>query len=61
MIIETEPGAEVARGDILARIMHPYEGREVSVVRSPVDGTVFFARNKAITFQNTLLFRIIGQ
>lgn len=61
LIIETEPGAEVARGDILARIMHPYEGREVSVVRSPVDGTVFFARNKAITFQNTLLFRIIGQ
>lgn len=61
LIVEREAGSVVEAGDILARIMHPYEGREVCVVRSPVSGTVFFARNKSITFQNTLLFRIIGE
>lgn len=54
------PGQKVSRGDILARIMHPYEGHEVCCIKSPVNGTVFFARHKSVTFQNTLLFRIIN-
>ena len=58
-IINCVPGQEVKSGDVLARITHPYEGKEICSVTSPADGIVFFARNKSITFQNTLLFRII--
>lgn len=52
-------GQQVAKGDILARIIHPYEGREICTITSPSDGTIFFARNKSIAYQNTLLFRLI--
>ena len=58
-LVECVPGQRVRQGDVLARIFHPYEGREVCSITSPEDGTIFFARNKSITFQNTLLFRII--
>jgi len=54
-----EAGKEVRRGDLLARIFHPYEGRCICEVKSPCDGIVFFARNKSITYQNTVLFRIL--
>lgn len=59
LIVECKPGQEVKRGEFLARIIDPYEGRDISRIESPVDGIVFFARNKAITYQNTLLFRIV--
>ena len=52
-------GEHVRRGDILARIIHPCEGHEISVIPAPADATVFFLRNKSICFQNTLLFRLI--
>ena len=61
LLVDREAGSRVQAGEIIARIMHPYEGRIVQNVQSPVSGIVFFARNKAITFQNTLLFRIIAQ
>lgn len=53
------PGDKVGKGDVLARIIHPYEGQEICNIQSPSDGIIFFARNKSIAFQNTLLFRII--
>ena len=58
-LVDCVPGQEVKEGDTLARIMHPYEGTEICRITAPADGTIFFARNKAITYQNTLLFRII--
>lgn len=61
LIVEREAGQEVSQGETLARIMHPYEGYQVCDIKSPVSGTIFFARNKSITFQNTLLFRIIEE
>lgn len=54
-----DAGTIVAKGDVLAKIMHPYDGTLVCEVPSPCDGIVFFSRNKSITYQNTLLFRII--
>ncbi|MCQ2959920.1 MAG: M14 family metallopeptidase [Bacteroidales bacterium] len=60
LIIEKEAGQVVKKDEVLARIVHPYEGRDVCEIKSPVSGTIFFARNKSITFQNTLLFRIIN-
>lgn len=61
LIMESEAGQEVKKGKVIARIMHPYEGYQVCEIKSPVTGTIFFARNKSITFQNTLLFRIIEE
>lgn len=53
-----DAGQAVTCGQILAKIMHPYDGSLVASVKSPCDGIVFFARNKSITYQNTQLFRI---
>lgn len=53
-----DAGHHVQKGQTIARIIHPYEGTLVSEVKSPCSGMVFFARNKSITYQNTLLFRI---
>ena len=60
LIVDAHPGEHVAKGQVIARIMHPYEGKVVATVKSPVSGAVFFARNKSITFQNTILFRLIA-
>lgn len=60
LIVDANPGEQVAKGQVIARIMHPYEGKVVATVKAPVSGAVFFARNKSITFQNTILFRLIA-
>lgn len=61
LLVCCEAGGQVRAGDTLARIIHPYEGREICTIPSPTDGIVFFVRNKSIAYQNTLLFRIIRQ
>lgn len=53
-----DAGMYVEEGQTIALIMHPYDGSLVCEVKSPCSGMVFFARNKSITYQNTLLFRI---
>ena len=53
-----EAGSIVTRGQTVGRILHPYQGHIVAEVQSPCDGMVFFARNKSITYQNTILMRI---
>lgn len=59
LIMESMPGEHVSAGQQVAHIMHPYEGTTVATIKSPVNGTVFFARNRSITFQNTILMRLI--
>lgn len=59
LIMKVAVGQHIRKGDVLALIMHPYEGRETCRIIAPKDGIVFFERNKSITFQNTLLFRLI--
>lgn len=59
LMLNCTSGQQVRKGDVIASIMHPYEGHEICSVKAPKDGIVFFARNKSITFQNTLLFRLI--
>lgn len=49
----------VRRGDVLARILHPFDGSVLEEVLSPVDGTVFFAHNKPLDLQHGIIFRII--
>ncbi len=55
----TAPGSMVKKGDVVAQIMHPLKGTIVCDIRSPKSGLVFFARNKSIAYQNTLLFKIV--
>ncbi len=52
-------GDDVRRGDVLARILHPFDGNVLEEVLSPVDGTVFFAHNKPLALQHGIIFRII--
>ena len=52
-------GHTVRSGQVLARIIHPYTGDLISEVLAPCGGMIFFARNKAITYQNTVLFRLL--
>ena len=54
-----EPGEEVHRGDILAEILHPYEGEVISRVVSPTDGIVFFAYRKPLINEKEICYKII--
>lgn len=50
---------EVAVGDVLAKIIDPYEGSTIAEIKSPVDGVLFSAYNRPLTLQNTPLFKIV--
>lgn len=52
-------GDKVKSGDVLARIMHPYDGRVLEEVRCQQDGIVFFSHHRPLVLQNALLYRII--
>ena len=50
---------EVRVGDVLGEILDPYDCRRRMEVKAPVDGTIFFAHDKPLVLQNTLLYKII--
>lgn len=54
-------GDVVQKGDVLARIIDPYEGHVKSEIVSPADGVIFFSHNKALCLQNTPLFKIYAE
>ena len=51
--------SEVRRGDVLARILDPYCCEVLAEVKSPVDGTVFFAHNQPLALQHAIIYRIL--
>jgi len=51
-------GDEVSKGDLLANIIDPYEGKILSEIKSPVEGVIFYALNQPTTLQGTQIFRI---
>ena len=53
------PGDEVVRGQIMARILDPYEGTVRENVMSPTDGIVFFTHQKPLVNQKDLVFTMI--
>ena len=53
------PGEEVVRGQIMARILDPYEGTVRENVVSPTDGIVFFTHQKPLVNQKDLVFTMI--
>lgn len=54
-----EVGDEVQQGEVLAQIIHPYEGTIIKNVTSPTDGIVFFAHEKPLVTENTHIFKLI--
>lgn len=52
-------GAEVERGQILARIIDAYEGEVMEELTAPVDGIVFFMHGEPLTYSNTAVFKLV--
>lgn len=52
-------GNAVKAGEVLATILHPYDGRVLEEVRSPNDGIIFFSHHRPLVLQNALLYRIL--
>lgn len=57
---EVKVGAEVSKGQPLARVTDPYEGEVVEVLTAPVDGTVFFAHDDPLTYADTAVFKLVA-
>lgn len=55
----TRVGSEVSKGDIMARIIHPYEGTVEDEIKAPADGIIFFAHQSPLVTQNSLVFKMI--
>ncbi len=49
----------VTEGDVLAQILDPYDGSVRLTVKAPTSGTIFFAHDKPMVLQNTLLYKIV--
>jgi predicted deacylase len=56
-----KPNDVVAKGELLASVIDPYQGHVLSRIVSPTDGVVFFAANKPLTMEGTPLFRILSE
>lgn len=52
-------GDEVQKGDILAQVIHPYEGEVLCNIEAPIDGIIFFAHKKPLVSENMLIYKII--
>ncbi|MDR2446045.1 MAG: succinylglutamate desuccinylase/aspartoacylase family protein [Treponema sp.] len=51
-------GDDVKRGDLIAKILDPYDGSTLSEITAPVSGELFFSHQKPLVSQNTLIYRI---
>jgi len=52
-------GETVRQGDVLGRVMGTLEGEMLSELTAPADGVVFARHAYPLTYQNTVLFRIV--
>lgn len=50
---------EVEKGDLLAQILNPYDSSVEDQIISPTNGTVFFMHNHPLTYNNTVVFKIM--
>lgn len=54
-------GDEVYKGQILANIIHPFEGNIKETLVSPVDGIVFFAHDDPLTYASTAVYKLVAR
>lgn len=52
-------GDEVSKGQVLARILDPYEGTVTEELAAPVEGIVFFAHSDPLCYADTAVFKLI--
>ena len=52
-------GQYVDEGTVLAQIIDPYENVVLEQVKAPVSGIVFFAHNRPLALEHSILFRIL--
>lgn len=52
-------GDDIRKGDAMAKILDPYDGSTLSEVTAPIDGTIFFAYNRPLVNEHSILFSII--
>ncbi len=50
----------VDKGDLLARIIDPYNGETIREIVSPCKGIIFFAHYRPLVLEDTIVFRIIA-
>ena len=54
-------GDSIYKGEVMGRIVHPYEGTVLDDVVSPVDGKVFFAHRAQMAMEHEVLFKVIAE
>jgi len=52
-------GDKVMKGEVIARIIDPYEGNVIEEVVAPCAAIVFFVYNKPLILQNAILFKLL--
>lgn len=55
-----QPCDEIKKGDLMAEIIHPYEGVTIEKVFAPCDGIVFFAHKSPLVMQNSVVYKVIS-
>lgn len=56
---KVEVGQMVAKGELLAEIIDPYEGEVLERITATKESIVFFCNNKPLVYSNTVLFKMI--
>lgn len=56
-----KPGDEVAQGELMAEILHPYENTVLEEIKAPCSGVVFFAHKSPIASESSVLYKLIKQ
>ena len=54
-----DAGQKVQKGQILARILDPCEGKVLDEIQSPVDGTVFYVQYNSLSYANAALVKLL--
>ncbi|MBN2221643.1 MAG: succinylglutamate desuccinylase/aspartoacylase family protein [Vallitaleaceae bacterium] len=57
--MKTCAGKEVSYKEVLAEIIHPYEGNVIGTIQSPTTGAVFFVHNHPMVMENQVIFKLI--
>lgn len=48
----------VKKGEVMASVIDPYTGQVLMEIQAPTGGVVFFAHNKSLVLQNTVVYKI---
>ena len=53
------PGDGIERGEVLAEILDPYDGRVLETITAPIEGIIFFSHKAPLVNQNEIVYEII--